>query len=65
MKTYSFALPVMLPSVLAAFQFVEIPDFLRGTEFRSFLSEFLIQITQGIIDTIIFALTNQAFGVGG
>jgi len=63
-KLYSLAAPLaLLP--LMDFSFSEVGDFLRGVEFRSLLSETIIQVISGVADAVIFLVINAAFGVFG
>jgi len=60
-RLYSFAAPLaLLP--LMDFSFSQIGPYLRGMEFRSFMAEFVIQVTSGVADAVILALVGTVFG---
>ena len=52
---YSFAVPlVFIATPLMDFSFSQIGPYLKGTEFRTFLGEIIIQIITGVMDAFIF-----------
>ena len=54
-KLYSFTLPLaLLP--LMDFSVNQIPNYLRGLEFRAFLSQLLTQVLSGVTDVAIIGL---------
>ena len=51
---YSFAVPlVFIATPLMDFSFSQIGPYLKGTEFRTFLGEIIIQIITGVMDAFI------------
>jgi len=60
-KLYSVTPFILLP--LMDFRFDEIPDWLAGNQFRSFVSDFLSQIVSGIVDAIIVVIVNNIYGL--
>jgi hypothetical protein len=60
-KFYSVAPLVLLP--LMKFNFDEIPEWFRGTQFRGFVSDFLSQVAASIVDAVIIALVNNIYGL--
>jgi hypothetical protein len=58
-KLYSFTLPfALLP--LMDFSVSQIPKYLKGVEFRTFISELVTQLLSGITDAGIIALFQSA-----
>ncbi len=54
LKLYSFTLPLaLLP--LMDFSLAQIPKYLKGLEFRTFLAEIVIQVFSGVADAAIVA----------
>ena len=63
-RLYSLAAPLtLLP--LMEFSISQTGDFLRGTEFRSLISELVIQLLSGFAEAIIYLLSQAAFGLLG
>jgi len=59
---YSVAVPAMffvLP--LMDLSISDVGSYIKGTEFRSFLSEIIIQIVSGVADAFILGLTSILF----
>lgn len=42
---------------------MDILDFFAGLEFRSILSQVLVELVTGIVDSFIVAVVDQLFGV--
>jgi hypothetical protein len=60
---YSFAVPLMLLATpLMDFSFSQIGPYLKGTEFRSFIGEIIIQIVSGVMDAFLVGITKVALG---
>lgn len=62
-RLFSFAAPLMLVPVLFL-RIGQIPGWFEGVEFRTFLSELLIEFFASIADVVIVSLIEQAFGIG-
>ncbi len=63
MKLYSLSLPLMLFPVLD-FSFSQVGPYLKGMEFRTFLSEIVTQLLSGVTDAFIIAVVTSGFGLG-
>ncbi|HSW45637.1 MAG TPA: hypothetical protein VLM89_08705 [Phycisphaerae bacterium] len=60
---YSIAVPLMfLFTPLMGVSASELGDYLKGTEFRTFIGEIFIQIIGGIVNAFIIGLTTLLFG---
>lgn len=59
MKLYSFALPLTL-FPLMDFSLAQIPKYLTGLEFRTFMAELVIQVFSGVTDAAIIAFFQSA-----
>jgi len=60
---YSFAVPLMLVVLpVMNFSVNQIGDYIRGTEFRQFTGEILIQLASGLADAVILGLVTLLFG---
>jgi len=60
---YSVAVPLMFLVVpLLSVSGSELGDYIKGSEFRTFLGEILIQLVSGIMDAFILGLTTVFFG---
>ncbi len=60
---YSVAVPLMFfVSPLMNTSVSELGDYIKGTEFRSFISEIIIQLVSGILDAFILGFTALFFG---
>ena len=60
-KLYSLSLPLMLLPVLG-FSFSQVGPYLKGTEFRTFLSEIVTQLLSGVVDAFIIAAVTSGLG---
>ena len=60
-RLYSLAAPLAFLPVLN-FSFSKVPGWFLGTEFRTMLSEILVQIFSGISDAILLVLAGSLFG---
>ena len=60
-RLYSFTLPLALWPLMD-FSLGEVPRYLRGVEFRAFLSELITQVISGVADTAIIAFFQSALG---
>ncbi len=63
-KLYSLALPMILYPVVA-FSFNEVGPYLKGMEFRTFLSSLISSLISGTVDAFITAGVAQAFAAFG
>ncbi len=62
-RLYSVAVPlVFFVGPLMGTSVSEFGDYLKGTEFRSFISEIIIQLISGILDAFILGFTSLFFG---
>lgn len=61
-KLYSVAAPMALLPVMD-FALSEIPDWLRGLEFRAYLAEFISQMTAAAVDAFVLAIIQSMTGV--
>ena len=62
-KMYSLsALLIMLP--LMEMEISELPDYLRGTEFISFLAQVITQLITGVVDAFIAIFLGGLFAGG-
>jgi len=60
---YSFAVPlVFIATPLMDFSFSQIGPYVKGTEFRTFIGEIIIQIISGVMDAFIVGATQVIFG---
>jgi len=60
---YSFAVPLMfLVTPLMDFSFSQVGPYLKGTEFRSFIGEILIQIVSGVMDAFLVGVAKVVLG---
>ena len=60
---YSFAVPLMfLVTPLMDFSFSQIGPYVKGTEFRSFIGEILIQIVSGVMDAFLVGVAKVILG---
>lgn len=59
-RLYSFMAPLSLLPIMD-FSFGEIPDYLKGLEFRNFVAEILTQLIVGVFDAIIIGLFQGGF----
>ncbi len=60
-KLYSLAAPLALLPIMN-FSFSEVGDFLRGTDFRTLISEIVTQLLSGLSAVIISAFSQALFG---
>lgn len=59
---YSLSLPALALLPVMEFSFSQIPDYLRGAEFRNLAGEFIIQVVTGTADALIIGLITLLFG---
>lgn len=60
---YSFAVPVMfLVTPLMDFSLSQIGPYVKGTEFRSFIGEIIIQIVSGVMDAFLVGVAKVILG---
>lgn len=62
-KLYSIAAPLVLWSVMDM-SVSQVPDYLRGTEFRDFLSQVVAQLLSGVVDVFIALFMGGLFAGG-
>lgn len=61
---YSFAVPAMFLAVpLMRVTGSDIMSYLRGSEFRQFAGEIVIQISTGVADALLLAIFSAVFGL--
>jgi hypothetical protein len=58
-RVYSFAAPW-----LAGVMVMDALDFLDSLRFRTIVAQVLTDLTTVLVDTVVFGLVNQLFGVG-
>ncbi|MHC4443682.1 MAG: hypothetical protein ACYTF1_02750 [Planctomycetota bacterium] len=63
-KLYSLAVPLVLLPVMDM-SVSQLPDYLRGNEFRNFLTEIIIQLVTGVVDAFIALFLGGLFAGGG
>jgi hypothetical protein len=60
---YSFAVPlVFIATPLMDFSFSQIGPYVKGTEFRTFIGEIIIQIISGVMDAFIVGAAQVILG---
>jgi len=62
MLTGKYLYSLMAP-LMGAVVVMDILDFFAGLEFRSILSQVLVELVTGIVDSFIVAVVDQLFGV--
>jgi len=62
-KLYSLAAPLLLLPIMEM-EVAQLPDYLRGMEFRTFLGEIVAQLFSGVVDAFIAVFFSALFGGG-
>lgn len=61
-KLYAFTIPLMLWPIMD-FSISEIPDYIKGFEFRQFLAAIVSELLAGVTDAAIISAVQATFGV--
>ncbi len=62
-KLYSLGVPLVLLPIMDM-GVSQVPDYLRGAEFRSFFTEVIIQLVTGVVDVFLALFLGGLFAGG-